>query len=104
MWYANNVNVSAAEYLLYSMCIGYVCVIVYWVCVCHFQASCDTLSADVAIMYNTLSQVQKVWTEFTGLASEVKGHLKRCESQLESVNLPGVSLDARFERYKVKMW
>ena len=53
-------------------------------------------------MYNTLSQVSKVWAEFTPAASEVRGHLKHCDNQLAAVELPGVSLDARSQRYQVR--
>ena len=53
-------------------------------------------------MYNMLSQVSKVWAEFTHAAAEVRGHLKHCDNQLAAVELPGVSLDARSQRYQVR--
>ena len=59
------------------------------------------LLADLTALHTNLSQVDKVWTEFNQLSAEVKDHLRHCESQLEAVNLPGVSLDARKQRYEV---
>ncbi|XP_067939942.1 myosin-2 heavy chain-like [Watersipora subatra] len=64
------------------------------------QQSCEALLRELNGMHRNLSEVVKIWTDFAQLSGEVKGHLRHCESQLNAVNLPGVSLDARQQRYQ----
>lgn len=58
--------------------------------------------SDLSVMYDTLSQVDKVWSDFSNSANDVKGHLQYCQNQLEAVDLAGVSLDAKKQRYGVR--
>jgi len=66
-----------------------------------FQMSCDSLYSEVVSMHKTLEQTDRVWAQFKHLSGQVKDHLRHCHSQIEAVNVPGVSLDARRERYEV---
>lgn len=59
--------------------------------------------SDLDLKQQSCVEVSENWSEFQQSMADCKEHQLYCQQQLDDVEMAGVSLDARCQRYRVSL-